>query len=135
MYQTPFSRMLCVIDGYEEIIATYRTNVSLVLNRNLYLSVQNQCFRLCTKPNLLHNLRYDADKAFKIITHMRIILLIQERMKCTKHSKEYYFDLIRSGIIGHYENDVFGLLYINIVLSEVEELIDDDEQFSPLHYF
>ena len=132
MYNTAIMRMLCVLDGYLEIIASYQRNLVMDINQNFHLARQESSVYIRRNPDSLHNLKYESTKAHQIITRMKDTLKSGSIVRKDIHSLE---SILRQDVSDFYYNDSDALLFGELVISRIIELAADDEQFSEFSLF
>lgn len=132
MYNTPITRILCVLDGYLEIIDSYRKGFIMDINQDFYLARKDSDFFIRRNPASLHNLKSDLSKALQILNQMKNALRNRNSGKNDIHSLEV---LLRQHAFDFYRNDCDELLFAESVICNTIELVQDDEQFSEFSYF
>lgn len=132
MYNTSFTRMLCVLNGYLEIITSYQRHLVMEVDQHFHLARQESCVYVRRNPDSLHNLKYESAKAHQIVTRITDTLKSESIIRKDIFSLEL---LLRQDISDFYCNDSEALLFGELVISRMIELAADDEQFSEFSHF
>ena len=136
MYKTPFDRIKCIIDGYLASTESHIHNLVLIVNSDLHLVNNGKSVHANGKLDFLFNLSSDPHRAYQIIRKIRSILeRWQEVQLLRNENKEFYFELIKDGMVYYFPNDIGALSYSERLITEVSNLIEDDSQFSEFNIF
>jgi hypothetical protein len=136
MYKTPFDRLKCLIDGYLSSTESHIRNLVLIVNEDLHLVNTHKSLHAKSKLDFLFNLSDDPIKAYHIIKSMKSILQkLDSAGLLRKESKEFYFGLMYDGVIHNFKEDSAALVYVEQLILEISNLIEDDNQFSEFNYF
>ena len=135
MYNTPYDRAECIINGSCIIAEQILNKLDFVIGSDLHLSRNEQNHLVCTRVDKLHNLNSDPKKAVKILSSIKTILAEFKTQGNTKQAKDFYLEIIKQKANEQYWGDTEATLFIEHTLGELSLLIDDDNQFSPFTYF
>lgn len=132
MYNTPITRIACVLAGYIKIIDSYKRNLVMNINQDFHLAHEESCVYIRRNPESLHNLKSEPGKALEIVTQMKYAL-----KECVTGKKD--IDSINNLLKQHasclYQNNSDALLFAKSVICRIIELVTDDSQFSEFSYF
>ncbi|MBI1341802.1 MAG: hypothetical protein GC171_02585 [Terrimonas sp.] len=132
MYITPITRMVCVLDGYLEIINSYQRNLVMDINQDFHLENTESGIYVRRNPESLHNLKSEPGKARQIVAHMKNTL----RGGCGgKNNIDSLETLLKQHASYFYQNDSDSFLFAESVVCRMIELAADDSQFSEFSYF
>ena len=136
MYKTKFERLKCIIDGYLSSTESHIRNLVLVVNEDLHLVNNQKSVHAKSNLDFLFNLSGDPIKAYNIIKIMRSILQKLDNVSLLgNEKKEFYFELMRDGVIHNFKEDSAALVNVEQLIMEISTLIEDDNQFSEFNYF
>jgi len=136
MYKTACERIKCIIDGYLFTTESHIHNLLLVVNEDLHLVNTRKSVVAKSNLDFLFNLSGDPIKAYHIIKSIKSILQKLDNVGLLgNENKEFYFELLRDGIIHNFRNDSAALVYMEKLIMEISTLIEDDNQFSEFNYF
>jgi|SRR5688572_23208296 len=136
MYKTAFQRIKCIIDGYLSSTESHVQNLVLVVTEDLHLVNNQKSVHAKSNLDFLFNLSGDPIKAYQVIKKMKSILQKLDKGGLLRNEdKEFYFELLRDGAIHNFRNDSAALVYVEQLILEISNLIEDDNQFSEFNYF
>ena len=136
MYKTKFERLKCVINGYLSSTESHIRNLVLIVNEDLHLVINQKSLHARSNLDFLFNLSTDPTKAYHVIKKMKSILQNLDNVGLLgNENKEFYFELIRDGVIHSFKEDSAALIYVERLIKEISILIEDNNQFSEFNYF
>ena len=136
MYKSRFARIKCLVDGYLSSTESHIRNLVLIVNEDLHLVIIQKSLHAKSNLDFLFNLSGDPIKAYHVIKKMKSILQNLDNVCLLgKESKEFYFELMKDGVIHNFKNDPAAFSYIDQLINTVSKLIEDDNQFSEFNYF
>jgi hypothetical protein len=136
MYNSPFARIKCVVDGYHSSTASHIKNLVLVINGDLHLVNSQKSVHAKSNLDFLFNLSGDPIKAYNIIKSIKSILQkLDDVGLLGNEKKEFYFELMDDGVNHNFRNDSTALIYVERLIKEISILIEDNNQFSEFNYF
>lgn len=74
MYNTPITRIACVLAGYIKIIDSYKRNLVMNINQDFHLAHEESGVYIRRNPESLYNLKSEPGKALEIVTQMKYAL-------------------------------------------------------------
>ena len=124
--------MLCVLDGYAGILASYQRNFAMGINQDFHFATEESGIYFRRNPESLHNLKSEPGKAHQIVTCLKNKLIGGCNAKNDNVSLE---TLLMQEASYLYQNDPDAILYAETVISRIAELAADDSQFSEFSHF
>lgn len=136
MYNSPFQRLKCIIDGYLSITELHIRNLVLIVNKDLHLITNQNSLHAKSNLDFLFNLSTNPIKAYQVIKKMKSILQKLDSVALLgNENKEFYFELMYDGVIHNFKNDSAAQVYANLLIIQTSNLIEEDNQFSEFNYF
>ena len=136
MYKTACERIKCIIDGYLFTTESHIHNLLLVVNEDLHLVNTRKSVVAKSNLDFLFNLSGDPIKAYHIIKSIKSILQKLDNVGLLgNEKKEFYFELMDDGVIHNFRKDSAALIYVERLITEISNLIEDNNQFSEFNYF
>ena len=136
MYNSRFARIKCVVDGYLSSTEWHIRNLVLIVNEDLHLVNNQKSVHAKSNLDFLFNFSGDPIKAYHVIKKMKSILQTLDDVGLLgNENKDFYFELMKDGVIHNFKEDSAALVYVEQLILEISNLIEDDNQFSEFNYF
>lgn len=132
-YDTPFNRILWVIDCYLARVESHINNLVLVVNEELHLVQEGKSLLVNSDLYFLYNLAADPYKASQIMRKMKSVLQKWKDVAVLgNENKDFYFELMYDAVTHNFKTDTAALFYVDRLILEISTLIEDDNRFSEL---
>lgn len=130
-YDTPFNRILRVIDCYLARTEAHINNLVLVVNEELHLIQEGKTVLASEDLYFLYNLAADPYKASEIMKKMKSVLYKWNDVAVLRtESKDFYFELMCDAVTHNFREDTTALFYVDRLILDISSLIEDDNRFS-----
>lgn len=132
-HDTPFNRILRVIDCYLARTESHINNLVLVVNEELHLVQKGKAVLASGDLYFLYNLAADPYKASQIMKKMKSVLYKWNDVAVLRtESKDFYFELMCDAVAHNFREDTAALFYVDRLILDISSLIEDDNRFSTL---
>ncbi len=129
-YDTPFNRILRVIDCYLARTESHINNLVLVVNEELHLVQKGKAVLASGDLYFLYNLAADPYKASQIMKKMKSVLYKWNDVAVLRtESKDFYFELMCDAVTHNFREDTAALFYVDRLILDISTLIEDDHRF------
>ena len=135
MYNSPFARIKCVVDGYLSSTESHIHNLVLVINQDLHLVKGQNSLHAKSNLGFLFNLSDDPTKAYLIVKKLESMLAKINATGLNNENETFYFHLMHDALVHNFKKDPSALLYLQQLISNISIVIKDDNQFSEFNYF
>ncbi|NCU04692.1 MAG: hypothetical protein GXC73_11965 [Chitinophagaceae bacterium] len=133
MSKSTFQRILYLIDNHLSRVEVYAQKIIVVVSDEMHLLQENKSVIANTDLYFLYNLPGEPFKVSKILNLLKTVLYGWYDVELLRNeAKEFYFGLMHDAIFYHYKNDPAALLYVDCLINDMLNLIDDDEYFLSL---
>ena len=132
-YDTPFNRILRVIDCYLARTEAHINNLVLVVNEELHLIQEGKTVLASGDLYFLYNLSADPNRASQIMKKMKSVLYNWNDVAVLRtENKDFYFELMYDAVTHTFRQDTAALFYVDRLILDISSLIEDDNRFSTL---
>ncbi len=109
---------------------SHLNNMFLVVNDDLHLVKHKNEIHASNNHDFLLNLRDNPYRAYRMIRDMYLVLQKWGKVDVLRNeSKEFYFQLLRDGVINKFKGDASAFLYIDLLIAKISELLEDENEF------
>lgn len=129
----PFNRILRVMDCYLARTEAHINNLVLVVNDELHLVQKGKSVLASGDLYFLYNLAADPNKASQIMKKMKSVLFKWNDVAVLRtENKEFYFEVMYDAVTHTFRQDTAALFYVDRLILDISNLIEDDNRFSTL---
>lgn len=115
---------------YLTLTVSHLNKVFLVVNDDLHLVKHRNKVLASNDHDFLLNLRDNPYRAYRVIRDMYSLLQNWGRVDVLRNEdKDFYFQLLRDGVTHKFKADSTALLYIELLIAQISELIEDENRY------
>lgn len=131
-YDTPFNRILRMIDYYLAKAETHTKNLVLVVNEELHLVQSNLTVHASMELYFLFNLASEPYKASQIMKKMKSVLESWNDVVALRNeSEDFYFELMSDAVAHNFRDDTTALIYVDRLVQEISNVIGKVDTIYP----
>lgn len=130
MSPSSYDKISLVLGRYLTLTVSHLNKVFLVVNDDLHLVKHRNKVLASNDHDFLLNLRDNPYRAYRVIRDMYSLLQNWGRVDVLRNEdKDFYFQLLRDGVTHRFKADTTALLYIELLIAHISELIEDENEF------
>lgn len=125
-----YDKISLVLGRYLTLTVSHLNKVFLVVNDDLHLVKHKNKVLARNDHDFLLNLRDNPYRAYRVIRDMYSLLQNWGRVDVLRNEdKDFYFQLLRDGVTHKFKADTTALLYIELLIAQISELIEDENRY------
>lgn len=129
MFPSSYDRISLVLGRYLTLTVSHLNKVFLVVNDDLHLVKHSNKVLASNDHDFLLNLRDNPYRAYRVIRDMYSLLQNWGRVDVLRNEdKDFYFQLLRDGVKHKFKADNAALLYIELLIAQISELIEKEDE-------
>lgn len=130
MSLSSYDKISLVLGRYLTLTVSHLNKVFLVVNDDLHLVKHRNKVLASNDHDFLLNLRDNPYRAYRVIRDMYSLLQNWGRVDVLRNEdKDFYFQLLRDGVTHKFKADSTALLYIELLIAQISELIEDENRY------
>lgn len=130
MSPSSYDKISLVLSRYLTLTVSHLNKVFLVVNDDLHLVKHRNKVLASNNHEFLLNLRDNPYRAYRVIRDMYSLLQNWGRVDVLRYEdKDFYFQLLRDGVTHKFKADTAALLYIELLIAQISELIEDENRY------
>lgn len=115
---------------YLTLTVSHLNKVFLVINDDLHLVKHRNKVLASNDHDFLLNLRDNPYRAYRVIRDLYSLLQNWGRVDVLRNEdKDFYFQLLKDGVTHKFKADAAALLYIELLIAQITELIEDENRY------